>query len=60
MYMLSIYWAICTVSTVGYGDIRPFNSTEQVFTILWMIIGVAFYSYTVGTLSTIMLDSNSG
>jgi len=57
--MLSIYWAITTIATVGYGDIHPFGVTEKLFTLVWMIVGVAFYSYTVSTLSSIMLGSNS-
>ena len=57
--MLSIYWAISTIATVGYGDIHPYGVNEKLFTLLWMVIGVAFYSYTVSTLSNIMLDSNS-
>ena len=59
LYLVSIYWAISTISTVGYGDIHPYNVTEKLFTLVWMVIGVAFYSYTVSTLSTIMLGSNS-
>ena len=60
LYIASIYWAIATIATVGYGDITPKTNAEKLFTIGWMMIGVGFYSYTVSTLSSLMLDSNSG
>src|SRR3990167_2567769 len=60
LYIASIYWAIATIATVGYGDITPKTNEEKLFTIGWMMVGVGFYSYTVSTLSSLMLDSNSG
>lgn len=29
-YLASIYWAFTTISTIGFGDIRPVNTFEQV------------------------------
>ena len=60
LYIASIYWAIATIATVGYGDITPKTNEEKLFTIGWMMMGVGFYSYTVSTLSSLMLGSNSG
>lgn len=31
---------------------------EKVFNIIWICVGVAFYSYTIGTLSTILNYTN--
>ena len=53
-YLLSIYWAITTAATVGYGDIVPFSQVEVMFAMAWMITGVGFYSYTVGSLSSFL------
>ena len=58
-YLFSFYWAISTISTVGFGDVHAYNPAEKIFSIAWMCIGVGFYSYTVGALSSIMTDSNS-
>ena len=41
-YLSCVYWAFQTVTTVGYGDFSPANSTEILFTLVWMFVGVAF------------------
>jgi len=43
-----------TLTTVGFGDIVAYTAVEKVFAIVWMTFGVAFYSFTIGNLSTIM------
>jgi K+-transporting ATPase A subunit len=53
-YLVSVYWAIQTITTVGYGDVTPISLSEKVAALLWMIIGVGFYSFTIGNLSSII------
>jgi hypothetical protein len=53
-YLASIYWALQTLTTVGFGDINAVTVTEKVITIFWMIFGVGFYSFTIGNLSQII------
>lgn len=40
--------------TVGYGDISAENNIERIFSIIWMTIGVLFYSFTIGTLTSVL------
>lgn len=54
LYIASFYWAITTICTVGFGDILPLSMVEKLFNILWIGVGVAFYSYTLGTLSNLL------
>ncbi len=54
LYTLSLYWAISTICTVGFGDVVPVNNMEKILNIIWITIGVGFYSYTIGTLSNIL------
>lgn len=56
IYLTSIYWVFVTITTVGFGDITPKNSIEQVYAMLVMGIGVAFYSLTIGNLTTLIAN----
>eukprot|EP00163_Fabomonas_tropica_P023159 TRINITY_DN40451_c0_g1_i1.p1 TRINITY_DN40451_c0_g1~~TRINITY_DN40451_c0_g1_i1.p1 ORF type:complete len:800 (+),score=93.72 TRINITY_DN40451_c0_g1_i1:114-2513(+) len=60
-YIASFYWAVATITTVGYGDIVPENPAEQIMAILCLMIGVTAFSYAVGTMSSIVqqLDQQS-
>lgn len=53
-YLCSVYWAITTLTTIGYGDITPKNDLERCICIAWMLIGAGFYSYTIGSLSSMI------
>ena len=36
-YILSVYWSITTLSTVGYGDWNPTTPFEMAFVVLYML-----------------------
>ena len=48
-----------TLSTIGYGDIIPFTKSERFLSLFYIIVGVGFVSYSIGSLSSIMLSSDS-
>lgn len=45
---LSIYWAIVTLTTVGYGDITPATSIGQFLSAIVMILGYAIIAVPTG------------
>ncbi|CAD8155630.1 unnamed protein product [Paramecium octaurelia] len=53
-YIMSLYWVFQTMATTGYGDISATNSTEQMIAIFIMIIGVVFFSVTIGSVSSLL------
>jgi len=55
-YVASFYWASQTLTTVGYGDIAPGTPVERIIAILWMIVGVGVYSFTIGNLSSLLAN----
>jgi voltage-gated potassium channel len=51
---ISIYWAIVTLTTVGYGDIAPMTVIGQSLASLLMIIGYAIIAVPTGIITTEM------
>jgi Ion channel len=49
------YFALTTLSTVGYGDLRPLNNLEKIFAIVLMIVGIAFFSYIMGNFNDVLI-----
>ena len=47
------------MSTVGYGDITTETNIERCLAIGWMLFGVCFFSFTIGSLSSIMARIDS-
>ena len=54
LYIVSIYWTITTITTVGYGDISATNLPERLFCSLIMLLGVFSFSIANGSLSQIL------
>lgn len=50
----SIYWAIVTLTTVGYGDIAPHTPLGQILASLLMITGYAIIAVPTGIITTEM------
>jgi hypothetical protein len=48
-----------TVSVVGYGDISSKASVELNLVVIWMLVGVGFYSFTIGNLTQILLSQDT-
>lgn len=47
VYTNAFYYCIVVLTTVGYGDIVAVNTLERLFTIIWMMSGITFYSFTL-------------
>jgi len=50
----SIYWAIVTITTVGYGDIAPVTPTGKFIASLIMLIGYGIIAVPTGIITTEM------
>jgi voltage-gated potassium channel len=55
-YIKSFYWALSTLTTVGYGDITPTNDTGRIYTCLIMIIGVGMYGVIIGSITRMIAN----
>lgn len=57
-YIKSFYWALTTLTTIGYGDITPQTNTGRIFTCFIMIIGVGMYGIVIGNISRILASAD--
>lgn len=56
----TIWWAVATVTTVGYGDISPITTPGKLIGIFMMIVGTAlFWCYTALFASAIMSENST-
>lgn len=55
IYIEAIYWSVTTLTTVGYGDITPFNDLARVYTMVVMILGVGVYAFVIGNISSLLV-----
>eukprot|EP00756_Hemistasia_phaeocysticola_P066492 Hpha_TRINITY_DN9263_c0_g2::TRINITY_DN9263_c0_g2_i1::g.28845::m.28845 len=51
-YESAMYWAIMTMTSVGYGDILPDNRTSRIWASVVMIVGVVQYAYVLGNVAS--------
>ena len=55
----SIYWAIVTLTTVGYGDIAPMTPIGQTISAFIMLIGYSIIAVPTGIITTELTFSKS-
>ncbi|KAJ8609549.1 hypothetical protein CTAYLR_006017, partial [Chrysophaeum taylorii] len=48
LYVAALYWAVSTLTTVGYGDVTPFTIQEMVWSIIVQFIGTCSLGYIMG------------
>ena len=62
MYVISVYWSLMTLTTVGYGDITPCqdNITEYVVSCCCILIGAATWAYMTGVMCGVVSTFNPG
>lgn len=51
-YLTAYYWALMTITTVGYGDIIPLTDYEKVFACFAMISGALLFSAVSGEMAS--------
>jgi hypothetical protein len=52
IYPVAVYWAITTLTTVGYGDVTARTTDELSFSLVWMFFGIIFYTCIISILTT--------
>lgn len=52
----AFYWAACTLTTVGYGDLYPVSDTGRVISIISALVGIAIIALPSGIITAGYMD----
>lgn len=58
VYMCSLYWAVYTLTGIGYGDVVPISPTEYCVSTLCMLVGSLTWAWVVANIVSIMATLN--
>lgn len=50
------YMTVITLTTVGYGEVRPLSQTGRIFTILLIFLGVGFMLYVISAIAQAVVE----
>jgi voltage-gated potassium channel len=58
-YPQALWWAICTITTVGYGDLYPATLEGRLVALTLMVGGLGLIGFTTGSLASRIIDQLS-
>ena len=53
-YVISLYWAMTTMTTVGFGDLVGTSRIEYIVAIIGMLVGASVFGYVIGNVTAVM------
>jgi voltage-gated potassium channel len=58
-YFNGLYWAVTTVTTVGYGDQLPTTAESKVAAMIVMVVGIGFFAALAGSLAERFIEGHT-
>jgi hypothetical protein len=58
-YIYSLYWAVTTMTTIGYGDITPNRDIEYILSTIIMVLGASIYAFIIGNIASLFSNLDS-
>ena len=58
-WLVCAYYVLCTISTIGYGDITPVTVAEIGMACIFILTGVAYFGYVISSISELLAMSKS-
>jgi voltage-gated potassium channel len=56
----SLWWALTTVTTVGYGDRYPVTAEGKIVALSLMVLGIAVFGLVTATLASLFVEHDAG
>ncbi|CAN6241616.1 unnamed protein product, partial [Urochloa humidicola] len=57
-YVTSLYLAVVTMATVGYGDIHAVNPREMAFTVVYISFSILLSAYLIGNMTALIVKGS--
>ena len=57
-FLQGVWWAITTVTTVGYGDLYPESNTGKILAVVVMIVGIGFVSILTANIASYFVEKD--
>jgi voltage-gated potassium channel len=58
-YFNGLYWAVTTITTVGYGDELPTTPESKVLAMVVMVVGIGFFAALAGSLAERFIEGRA-
>jgi hypothetical protein len=58
-YIDAFYFAVITMTTIGYGDLKPSSAQSKIFSVAYGLIGIAYIGAAMGILGGALMESVS-
>jgi voltage-gated potassium channel len=59
-YGTALWWAMATVTTVGYGDSVPQTAEGRGIAVVLMLVGIAFFSWVTANIAAFLVEFGGG
>jgi voltage-gated potassium channel len=56
----SLYMAAITLTTVGFSEVKPLSSSGQIFTVIFLFLGVGTLAYALNTAGQYLMEADLG
>ncbi|MAD97076.1 MAG: potassium channel protein [Flavobacteriaceae bacterium] len=52
----ALYMTVITITTVGFGEVKPFTPEEKIFTICLILLSITIFAYAISTFSEYLVS----
>ncbi|KAL3934731.1 MAG: hypothetical protein SGBAC_009613 [Bacillariaceae sp.] len=58
VYTTTLYWSVVTLTTVCNVDLSPVNTSEQIFSMVYMFLNIILMSYIIGSITLLVVKND--